>query len=706
MDPQQKRFKYDPLPDSRSFRLIKEIMSDATGSHLSCVLESFSLDHCPSYRCLSYTWGSALTSDAESGEHTDTTRSELTVRAEEAAGVLSINENLSDALYQLSSSSLGSTLYMWIDAICIDQDNLKERSSQVSMMGAIYSGAEKVVVWLGKDMAEFNNFAWFHSNALASEYLQGSQTDSIYKRTNAEAPIFKRGINSEPGLMEKWYSYCRFFEQRRWFSRAWVVQEIVLARPSDIEVWCGSGRLSWTNMVVFALGVRASGIGFFLQSMGKTRKNLPIGDEVARLGMLQEHCERGGLDQENSGWGATDLKPVLMHLYGVTDPESRRHAFLQWVLSIIRPYDSCDPRDKVYAALGIVDRFLPRGSRSFIYPDYETPVREVYEYTAKFLLEHLHYHLILTLVEDPSQRRNVNLPSWVPDFSHQQGIGSLQAHAQRPYNASAGQPPGPSWFLKDSILSLRGGCHDTVAQLGISMMIMLEGHLRNILTVIDDALRLCSTLDPTYINGQSRIQVLGRTMITDQESSPAEFSHLFRCWLLWCLAGASDSRIERVTDLLESIMYQMALLNESALSEEDILLAPPSLAQYATQDDVKPEQQTVEPNATVEEMEDGHVFNFTFARTYPYRRLYTTSKGYIGLGPMSTQVGDEVWIICDAKTPFVLHPQPENSNVPDNSNQREEVKQFQLVGETYLHGFMNGEALESGLDQLRWIDLI
>ncbi len=158
MHPQQRRFKYDPLPASRSFRLIKEIASDATGSQLSCVLESFSLDACPSYGCLSYTWGPALTSDLGSDEYADTARFELIVRAQEAAGVLSIKGNLYDALGQLISSSLGSTLYMWIDAICIDQDNLKERSSQVSMMDSIYSGAGKVIVWLGKDMAEFSNF--------------------------------------------------------------------------------------------------------------------------------------------------------------------------------------------------------------------------------------------------------------------------------------------------------------------------------------------------------------------------------------------------------------------------------------------------------------------------------------------------------------------------------------------------------------------
>lgn len=715
MDPQQRRFKYDQLPESRSFRLIKELASDATGCHLSCVLESFSLDARPAYRCLSYTWGPALTSNAGSGEHTNPAKVELVVRAEEATGVLSINENLSDALCQLAESfSLGTTRYMWIDAICIDQDNLEERSSQVSMMDSIYSGAEKVIVWLGKDMTDFSNFAWFHSDALASEYLRGSQTDSVMKRTNPEAPIFQGAYSTEPGMLEKWYSYCRFFEQRRWFNRAWVVQEVVMARPSDVEVMCGNERLSWINMVAFALGVRLSGLGANLQTTDNMAKHMSIGDQVVRLGVLQELCERGGPDQESSGRDVITLKEYLRRLHGVTDSEARRHAFLHHVLGILRPFDSLDPRDKVYAALGIVNRFLPRGARSIIYPDYESPVREVYEYTTKFLLEHLPYHCVLTLVEDPSRRKIVNLPSWVPDFSSQQGNSSLQLIARRPYNASAGQSPGPSWFLRDSILGVRASCHDTVAQTGISMSTLDEGppslsqFLLDILTIIDNAFRLCSTLDPTYINGQSRIQVLGRTMIADQDSWPADFLHHFRCWLLWHLVEMSDSRIERATDLLKSIVSQMALLNESALSDEDFLSAPQHLAHYATRDGANPEQLTVELNATVEEItENSDAFSRYFSVVYPYRRLYTTSKGYIGLGPESTQVGDEVWIICDAKTPFILHPQPENSNVPDDLNQAEGVKQFQLVGETYLHGFMNGEALRSGLpDQLRWIDLI
>ena len=716
MPPQHKGFKYDPLPDTRSFRLIKEIASDVTRSHLSCVLESFSLDACPSYGCLSYTWGPALTSDAETGGPTDTARFELIVRAEEVAGVLSINENLYDALCQMSSSSLGSTLYMWVDAICIDQDNLKERSSQVSMMDSIYSGAGKVIVWLGKDMAEFSNFSWFHTDALASEYLQGSEADSIAIRANGEAPIFQEPDDSEPGISEKWYSYCRFFEQRRWFNRAWIVQEIVLARPSDIEVWCGNERLSWTNMVAFAIGARLSGLGPTIQTIGKSMKNRSIGDEVMRLGYLQDCCERGGPDQESRDGDTSNLKDYLMLIYGVTDSESRRHAFLQHVLAVLRPFDCFDPRDKVYAAVGIVNKFLPWGSRPFIYPEYETPVREVYEYTAKFLLEHLPYLSVLTLVEDPSQRKTVDLPSWVPDFCSRQGDCSLRVATEMPYNASAGQPPGPFWSLKDSILSLRGGCHDRVAQLGLiprtrpaeefppsESWVLLDR-----LEIIDDALRLCSTLDPTYINGQSYIQALWRTMIADKGSLPADFLSYFRCWLVWSLGEALGSRMQRVTDVLESIVSRIAVLDRSALSEEEFMFTPRDFRLYATKLRTKPEERTAELNATLEEIrERSELFSLLLARPQAYRRLYTTSKGYIGLGQMSTQVGDEVWIICDARTPFVLHPQPEKSNVPDNSNQTEEVKKFQFVGETYLHGFMYGEALKSGLlDQLRWIDLI
>jgi hypothetical protein len=57
--------------------------------------------------------------------------------------------NLLDALRRLRSTSKSRLL--WIDAICINQRNLDERAEQVPLMGKIYSGASKVVVWVGEE---------------------------------------------------------------------------------------------------------------------------------------------------------------------------------------------------------------------------------------------------------------------------------------------------------------------------------------------------------------------------------------------------------------------------------------------------------------------------------------------------------------------------------------------------------------------------
>jgi hypothetical protein len=64
------------------------------------------------------------------------------------------------------------------------------------------------------------------------------------------------------------------------------------------------------------------------------------------------------------------------------------------------------------------------------------------------------------------------------------------------------------------------------------------------------------------------------------------------------------------------------------------------------------------------------------------QRLYKTSRGYIGLGPPSMRPGDEVWFICDVTVPFVLRREPS-------------AQCYSMIAETYLHGFMNGEVLQT-----------
>jgi hypothetical protein len=64
-----------------------------------------------------------------------------------------------------------------------------------------------------------------------------------------------------------------------------------------------------------------------------------------------------------------------------------------------------------------------------------------------------------------------------------------------------------------------------------------------------------------------------------------------------------------------------------------------------------------------------------------FNKFYLTSRGYVGTGPPSLEPGDQVWLICDARVPFVVRP----SNV--------DKLEYRLVGETYLHGCMHGEMM-------------
>jgi len=84
------------------------------------------------YQCLSYTWG------------TDEKTSELTLNGM----TIAIRKNLENALRGLRNETSKTTI--WIDAICIDQRNVKERSRQVSRMHQIYENADGVLVWLGE----------------------------------------------------------------------------------------------------------------------------------------------------------------------------------------------------------------------------------------------------------------------------------------------------------------------------------------------------------------------------------------------------------------------------------------------------------------------------------------------------------------------------------------------------------------------------
>ena len=132
-------YQYLPMKADREIRLLY-LEPGSSKSLLSCSLRVVTLSKTPVYEALSYTWGepvfSALMKCSPSGQ-------------------ICITENLSVALCHLSLKDRVRVL--WVDAICINQQDLVERSQQVSLMRDIYEGADPVIVWLGKDDGNAEN---------------------------------------------------------------------------------------------------------------------------------------------------------------------------------------------------------------------------------------------------------------------------------------------------------------------------------------------------------------------------------------------------------------------------------------------------------------------------------------------------------------------------------------------------------------------
>jgi hypothetical protein len=118
-------------PKRREIRLLK-ILPDRWSAGIRCDLDIVSLDEEPAYTALSYVWGNPHD----------------TVPIVVQGSSFQATKNLVAAMRRLRSSK--HPLTVWIDAICIDQKNLDEKTQQITIMSSIYKSASEVAVFLGE----------------------------------------------------------------------------------------------------------------------------------------------------------------------------------------------------------------------------------------------------------------------------------------------------------------------------------------------------------------------------------------------------------------------------------------------------------------------------------------------------------------------------------------------------------------------------
>lgn len=154
-------YQYKSLKgDALSMRLV-ELLPGTRQEDIACRLYETVLDECTgSYEALSYVWGG-------DGEKTPIQINERT---------LEIGTNLRLALFNLREPDKPRTL--WIDAICINQNDINERNQQVSIMGEIYSGAKGTVVWLRDEVKRETEEAISMLEDLAENVIRNSHVSS------------------------------------------------------------------------------------------------------------------------------------------------------------------------------------------------------------------------------------------------------------------------------------------------------------------------------------------------------------------------------------------------------------------------------------------------------------------------------------------------------------------------------------------------
>ncbi|WYZ43392.1 hypothetical protein EsH8_VI_001091 [Colletotrichum jinshuiense] len=260
--------------------------------------------------------------------------------------VFPITQSLNDALRDLRDAT--RVRRIWADALCIDQQNIPERNSQVSMMGRIYSTAHSTVIHLGDLTADGHHVF----SAAAARQCRETAPNSTGNRDGEIAGL-------------------RDLLARTWFTRVWVLQELVLSK--DPWVQCGHRRVRWTDFCsTFLPGTRAVQDG---------------GDEKLRI-----------LADMNSSRANNQRLPL--------------HRAIQ----ARRGLGATDPRDFVYANLGIISD-LGTVNRYF-YVDYSVPASCTFGKVAQYMFDALGVGSMVFHTDNvrPDKRMS-GLPSWAPDWS-------------------------------------------------------------------------------------------------------------------------------------------------------------------------------------------------------------------------------------------------------------------------------------------------
>ncbi|KAK4451054.1 heterokaryon incompatibility protein-domain-containing protein [Podospora aff. communis PSN243] len=600
------RYTYTPLKgDGQRFRLVALSAAHRSSCQVQCNIVTYELNDHPPYEALSYCWG-GLTN-------------QKTIMC--GGYALGVTENLYLALQHLRPQH---------------GDDLLERSNQVGIMYHIYQSAQRTVVWLGHEYQKSDVIQPFFERAAASPSLpihrfQGVRRSVFYRSSideSSSTPFFntlstiisiaiKRHLEpTDYDPSDDEYEAVVQLLARPWFSRSWVVQEVCAAR--DVTFYFGDACIDLSD---FLTGLRIT----------LSCEFYPFNGDSPGFNLIQEAASTGT---------ASVRRDLLDEL------QARREL------------QATDPRDKVYAFLGL----LGDGTST------QTPrVRPITPSLQGIATAMSPKHVFL----------NDKILTWVPDWSApDQTTSPVPEWMQVPwdYHFPAFRPAGAATtfynpaFTKEGVLILEGYIEDTIADLTDEFPLP-EASAHDKAAAGDAPFTWAGQVriiwSATMENGLHAERWLGFEKLAFSAGSYPTGEDISEVYIAVITTGAALDDAEEMQRRLrgwrKSLRWPRMLgyLKWCGIHKVPILRSVYVLALSLARSDYD-----CGPS--------GHGFETLVAG----RRLARTRKGYLALVHKRCEVGDGIALCRGARFPLLLRPKG---------------TRWQLVGSAYVHGYMQGE---------------
>ncbi|KAK0713983.1 heterokaryon incompatibility protein-domain-containing protein [Lasiosphaeria miniovina] len=377
---------------------------------------------------------------------------------------------------------------IWVDAICINQSDLDERKAQVMLMSRTFRSAVTVIGWLGpkdrladlffhaalilfdfQDKAEttivtsldsvpgMNNGLWFSVYALlqrlwfrrawvAQEIVSFPHDSGLEEELNTLGHSLLTGDILQPELKRMWHDamICGILGKAKGISGGGAAPHLQI-RPKDAYTF-----ILGVRYIRERLGLTPAGRLVYERQKSEMRESLrkDQGFRASKTVYAERLTYRGpetGIPGNTPIKKGKDLIPLIRKMSHdkknsivlglVSDIATSilcidRSLGLIEVLSAFRSCSSTDPRDKVYAFLGIATRNLG------IVPDYGISVVDAFRTTAGTILAQGGGLVLLSHIQDLGDTTTPGLPSWVPDFVSPLGKTAVTEHRSTIFNAS------------------------------------------------------------------------------------------------------------------------------------------------------------------------------------------------------------------------------------------------------------------------------